>query len=68
MRDLSVFVLHSRREDLPLKDIITVSLSSPVSSCDELIDIALALRERVNLEPQQRFGLVGVGLSKLPRA
>ncbi len=37
--------------------------SSPPASCDELIGIALALRERVGLGPQQRFRLVGVGLS-----
>lgn len=37
--------------------------ASPPSSCAELTDIALALRERVNLAPQQRFRLVGVGLS-----
>jgi len=36
--------------------------SSP-SSCEELTKIALALRERVDLDPQQRFRLVGVGLS-----
>jgi DNA polymerase IV len=36
---------------------------SPPSSCQELTDIALALRERVTLSPQQRFRLVGVGLS-----
>ena len=35
----------------------------PPSSCDELTDIALKLRERVNLGPNQRFRLVGVGLS-----
>ncbi len=37
--------------------------SSPPCSCEELTDIALKLRERVNLRPQQRFRLVGVGLS-----
>jgi len=37
--------------------------SSPPSSCEELTTIALALRERVALGPQQRFRLVGVGLS-----
>jgi DNA polymerase-4 len=37
--------------------------SSPPSSCEELTNIALALRERVSLSPQQRFRLVGVGLS-----
>lgn len=37
--------------------------ASPPSSCDELITIALALRERVELGPQQLFRLVGVGLS-----
>jgi DNA polymerase-4 len=36
---------------------------SPPSSCDELTEIALSLQERVNLGPQQRFRLVGVGLS-----
>jgi DNA polymerase IV len=36
---------------------------SPPSSCDELTDIALSLRERVDLGPQQRYRLVGVGLS-----
>jgi DNA polymerase-4 len=36
---------------------------SPLSSCEELTDIALRLRERVELGPQQRYRLVGVGLS-----
>jgi len=35
----------------------------PPSSCDELTDIALRLRERVDLGPQQRYRLVGVGFS-----
>jgi DNA polymerase IV len=35
---------------------------SPPSSCEELTDIALALRKRVNLASQQRFRLVGVSL------
>jgi DNA polymerase-4 len=35
---------------------------SPPSSCEELTDIALKLRERVDLGSQQRFRLVGVGL------
>ena len=35
----------------------------PPSSCDELTSIALSLRERVALSPQQLFRLVGVGLS-----
>ena len=33
------------------------------SSCDELTEIVLKLRERVDLDQQQRFRLVGVGLS-----
>jgi DNA polymerase IV len=37
--------------------------SAPPSSCDQLTEIALKLRERVNLSPQQRYRLVGVGLS-----
>jgi DNA polymerase-4 len=36
---------------------------SPPASCEELTSIALSLRERVGLSPQQRFRLVGVGLS-----
>ena len=36
---------------------------SPPSSYEELTDIALKLRERVDLGPQQRYRLVGVGLS-----
>jgi DNA polymerase IV len=36
---------------------------SPSSSCDELTDIVLRLRERVPLGPQQRYRLVGVGLT-----
>ena len=35
----------------------------PPSSCEELTNIALSLRERVDRSPQQRFRLVGVGLS-----
>ncbi len=35
----------------------------PPASCEELTEIALALRERVTLSPTQRFRLVGVGLS-----
>src|SRR5271167_3764859 len=37
--------------------------ASQPSSCEELTDIALKLRERVDLGPQQRYRLVGVGLS-----
>ena len=35
---------------------------APPASCQELNEIALPLRERVNLSPTQRFRLVGVGL------
>jgi DNA polymerase-4 len=41
---------------------------SPPSSCEELITIALSLRDRVNLDPQQRFRLVGVGLSNFRKS
>jgi DNA polymerase-4 len=37
--------------------------NSPPSSCEELSSIALSLRDRVSLGPEQRFRLVGVGLS-----
>jgi DNA polymerase IV len=39
----------------------------PPASCEELTNIALSLRERVQLGPQQRFRLVGVGLSNFHR-
>jgi DNA polymerase-4 len=35
----------------------------PVCSCEELTEIALSLRQRVDLSSQQRYRLVGVGLS-----
>jgi DNA polymerase-4 len=35
----------------------------PPSSCEELTNIALSLRERVGLSQEQKFRLVGVGLS-----
>ena len=41
---------------------------SPPSSCEELTDIALRLRERVALAPQQRYRLIGVGLSNFREA
>ena len=45
--------------------VLTRSLTpaSPPASCNELTDIALSLRTRVNEDPLQRFRLVGVGLS-----
>jgi DNA polymerase IV len=36
---------------------------SPPASCEEVTNIALSLRERVELDPGQHFRLVGVGLS-----
>ncbi len=36
---------------------------SPPSSCEELTEIAVKLRERVDLGAHQRFRLVGIGLS-----
>lgn len=46
-------------------DILTRShtAGSPPSSCAELTAIALGLRDRVKLGPEQRFRLIGVGLS-----
>jgi DNA polymerase IV len=45
--------------------ILTRSLtpSSPPSSCEELTNIALSLRDRVDFSPKRHFRLVGVGLS-----
>lgn len=44
--------------------VLTRSLTPPFppSSCEELTEIALSLRDRVSLDPTQRFRLVGVGL------
>jgi DNA polymerase-4 len=46
-------------------NILTRSCTPPVppSSCEELTNIALSLRARVQLGPHQLFRLVGVGLS-----
>jgi len=38
---------------------------SPPASREELADIALKLRERVDLDPKQTYRLVGIGLSNL---
>jgi DNA polymerase IV len=45
--------------------ILTRSLTPPAppASCEELIEIALSLRSRVNLPPTQLYRLIGVGLS-----
>jgi len=37
--------------------------NTPPSSCEELTTIALELRERIDLGSQQRYRLVGIGLS-----
>jgi DNA polymerase-4 len=37
--------------------------SAPPSFCEELTELALRLRERVSLGPQQLYRLVGIGLS-----
>ncbi len=42
--------------------------SSPPSCREELTDIALKLREKVDLNPNQRYRLVGVGLSNFQEA
>jgi hypothetical protein len=39
------------------------TLGHSPSSCEELTDIALKLRERVSLDAKQRSRLVGIGLS-----
>ena len=41
---------------------------SPPASCEELIEIALGLLSRVNLDPRQLYRLVGVGLSNFETA
>jgi DNA polymerase IV len=41
---------------------------SPPSSCKELTEIAINLRERVDFGPHQRYRLVGIGLSNFREA
>ncbi len=41
----------------------SATLPGPVSSCEELIRIALGMCERVELGSKQLYRLVGVGLS-----
>jgi DNA polymerase-4 len=41
---------------------------SPPSSCEELTEIALKLRERVDPGPHRRYRLVGIGLSNFRNA
>lgn len=36
---------------------------APPASCEELTEIALSLRDKVSVDPRQRFRLVRVGLS-----
>ena len=50
--------------------ILTRSLTPPAppASCEELTEIALSLRTRVNLAPTQLYRLVGVGLSNFEEA
>jgi DNA polymerase-4 len=40
----------------------------PPSSCEELTDIVLKLRKKVDLGPHERYRLVGVGLSNFREA
>jgi DNA polymerase-4 len=40
----------------------------PPSSCEELTDIVLKLREKVDLGPNERYRLVGIGLSNFREA
>ena len=45
--------------------ILTRSLTpaTPPETCEQLIDIALSLRERIDVSDSPRFRLVGIGLS-----
>ena len=55
-------VLKLKTSDFSILTRSNTPIASP-ASCEELTNIALSLRERVELGPQQRFRLVGVGLS-----
>ena len=41
------------------------TVRTSISSCEDLVSIALGLRERVHLPPQQLYRLAVVGLSNL---
>jgi DNA polymerase IV len=41
----------------------SLTVATPVSSCEEFTTIALTLCRRIDLDPQQLYRLVGVGLS-----
>jgi DNA polymerase IV len=51
-------------------NILTRSLTPPAppASCDDFVNIALSLRERIELGPEQLFRLVGVGLANFQTA
>jgi DNA polymerase-4 len=55
-------VLKLKTSDFKILTRSHTSEPSP-SSCEQLIEIAMKLREHVDLDPQQRYRLVGVGLS-----
>jgi len=55
-------VLKLKTSDFKILTRSHTSEPSP-SSCEQLMEVALKLRERVDLDPQQRYRLVGVGLS-----
>lgn len=61
-RSAHTVVLKLKTSEFKILTRSHTSESSP-SSCTQLIEIALNLRERVDLDPQQRYRLVGVGLS-----
>jgi DNA polymerase-4 len=61
-RTARTVVLRLKTSDFKILTRSHTARSAP-SSCEQLIDIALKLRERVDLGPQQRYRLVGVGLS-----
>jgi DNA polymerase IV len=53
---------------LKTREFRSLTLPTPPASCDELTEIALSLRERVEMGPKQLFRLVGVGLSNFQTA
>jgi DNA polymerase-4 len=58
-----VLKLKTREFKVLTRSYTSDTSDTPPSSCDEPTDIALKVRDRVDLGPQQRFRLVGVGLS-----
>ena len=62
-RTARTVVLKLRTSEFNIILIPSYTPNSPPTSCEEVTDIALSMRDRVGLDPSQRFRLVGVRLA-----